>query len=82
MFKTTGVVGENNPLFYKFMLYEDEKDYEKDILYGVQSHVVDLSEMSINNQFTTQLPSGNLLILCQVIDQAGAYSNYTVKVTV
>jgi hypothetical protein len=44
--------------------------------------VIDLGGSSIKNEFTTKLPSGNLLILCQAIDQGGSYANYTLKVEV
>lgn len=36
----------------------------------------------MENTYSTLLPSGNLVIVCQVKDQLGAYSNFTANLTV
>ena len=63
-FTAKGWTDTDNPIKYRYLLYLDESSYHNDVRLGFHGNVYDISSFNSNPEYTTQLPSGKLIILC------------------
>ncbi|KAL4510223.1 hypothetical protein ABPG72_010416 [Tetrahymena utriculariae] len=70
------------PLTYQFFYYNSVDDYKQEIISPWNIVRRQLNDQSINKQFQTILPQGNLVILSQVMDNKLGISNSTLSIQV
>ncbi|EAR81764.3 REJ domain protein, partial (macronuclear) [Tetrahymena thermophila SB210] len=80
--KMSGCTSANSPISYQFFYYLSDTDYQQEQIspnYILRRQIMD---QSLQNEFYTVLPSGNLILMGQAIDNFLAVYNTTVQVNI
>ncbi|KAL4481735.1 hypothetical protein ABPG74_007824 [Tetrahymena malaccensis] len=70
------------PLTYQFFYYNSQEEYQQEILQPWNIHRRQILEQSDSNLLQTILPSGNLVLMAQVLDSKLAVFNTTISIKV
>ncbi|EAS02184.2 REJ domain protein (macronuclear) [Tetrahymena thermophila SB210] len=80
--KMSGCTSANTPISYQFFYYLNDTDYQQEQIspnYILRRQIMD---QSLQNEFYTILPSGNLTLMVQAIDNFLAVYNTTISVNI
>ncbi|KAL4500928.1 hypothetical protein ABPG72_020162 [Tetrahymena utriculariae] len=78
----SGCTSANTPISYQFFYYLNDMDNQQEIISPNNILRRQIMDQSIQNQFYTILPSGNLTLMAQAIDSYLAVYNTTIQINV